>query len=316
MNHKKYSRSQVYGPVPSRRLGRSLGVDLVPPKSCSYECIYCQAGRTTDLLVEPVSYYAVEEVLPIVTERLAGIPAPDFITFSGNGEPTLNADIGTIIDEFKKRWPIPVAVITNGSLLHRPEVTKRILKADVVLPSLDAVTEETFHRMNRPHPDLSIETVIDGLRSFSHRFEGRLLLEVMLVGGINDSQEEMDKLLEVIRTLKLDEVQLNTVVRPPLEADAGPLDPSQLEAIRDRFVDSGIPCEVVAEFRDGGIGRVKSPDMKSVLDLLGRRPCALDEMAASLGYEEAGVKAMVEKLLHLGQITVRITGGKTYYSRK
>ena len=207
-------------------------------------------------------------------------------------------------------------MITNGALLHRPEVAERLLKADVVLPSLDAVTAETFRKVNRPHPGLSIEKVIDGLRRFSHRFKGELLLEVMLVGGINDSPREVGKLLEEIKTLKLNRVQLNTVVRPPMEPDAGPVELSRLETIRDRIIEAGISCEVVAEFKDGGIDREKSPDMKAVLDLLGRRPCTIEEMAASLGFEEPGIKAIVEKMLHLGQIDVRISGGKTFYRAK
>jgi wyosine [tRNA(Phe)-imidazoG37] synthetase (radical SAM superfamily) len=184
------------------------------------------------------------------------------------------------------------------------------------VPSLDAVSPEVFNRINRPHPQLSVETVIDGLKRFSHRYERRILLEVMLVRGLNDTDEEIEKLIEVIRTVRHETVQLNTVVRPPSESSARPVDPSRLEAIREQFAAAGIDCEIIAEFKGGPVGLLDRPEARTVLDLLGRRPCTIDDIAASLGYQPKEIEKVVKELQAAGQIYSQEKDGRTYYGGK
>jgi wyosine [tRNA(Phe)-imidazoG37] synthetase (radical SAM superfamily) len=178
---KKY----LYGPVPSRRLGRSLGVDIVPFKVCPLDCIYCQLGRTVDKTVERKEYVSIEPVLAELKDRLAEDLQADFITISGSGEPTLNSGLGRLIEGIKKITDIPVAVLTNGALFTDKSVRADCLQADVVLPSLDAGDEVAFRKINRQHPDINIEKLITGLCEFRNEFSGRIWLEVFFVEGLN-----------------------------------------------------------------------------------------------------------------------------------
>jgi wyosine [tRNA(Phe)-imidazoG37] synthetase (radical SAM superfamily) len=187
-------KKMIYGPVPSRRLGISLGLDIIPFKTCSYDCIYCQLGRTTEQTLERRSYVTISSLINQLKEVLELNEEIDYITFSGSGEPTLNQDIGEMIRKVKELTCIPVAVLTNGSLLWEERVRKNLSYADLVVPSLDAVSEEVFRRVNRPASGLSIEKVLRGLESFTWSFKGKIYLEVMLVKGMNDSEEEIVKL--------------------------------------------------------------------------------------------------------------------------
>src|SRR5450830_92931 len=225
----------LFGPVPSRRLGFSLGIDIIPAKTCTLNCVYCQLGPTPKLTLERKPYVSAETIIAEVTEFLEKNPRIDFLTFSGSGEPTLNSDLGKMIQGLKKITSIPVAVITNGSLLYRKEVRQDLMAADVVLPSLDAVSGEIFQAVNRPHPNLKPKVMIEGLSKFSREYPGKIWLEVMLVKGINDSKPELEKMRAIIKSLRIDrvrhsmslakadKVQLNTVVRPPAEEGFFPL---------------------------------------------------------------------------------------------
>ena len=175
----------VYGPVPSRRLGRSLGVDLVPFKTCSYDCIYCQLGRTTNKTTERKEYVPVDDVLEELAEKLRSEPGPDYVGLAGSGEPTLHARIGDLIAGIKRLTSVPVAVLTNGSMLWRSDVRAGIAEADLVMPSLDAGTPRRFERVNRPHRDISFEKMVDGLVTFCAVFRGKVWLEVFVLAGIN-----------------------------------------------------------------------------------------------------------------------------------
>jgi len=168
----------VYGPVPSWRLGRSLGVDVIPFKICSFNCIYCETGRTTDLTVERKKYVSKAPVIEELKAFLSKRKNIDYITFSGSGEPTLNSKIGGMISEVKKLTDIPVAILTNSSLFSREEVRRELREADVVLPSLDVVSQSLFESLNRPHPSLKIEEIIDGLIEFRKEFKNKIWLEV------------------------------------------------------------------------------------------------------------------------------------------
>jgi wyosine [tRNA(Phe)-imidazoG37] synthetase (radical SAM superfamily) len=209
----------VFGPVPSRRLGRSLGIDPVPLKTCNFSCIYCQLGRTRPLTRRRRAFFSVSGMLAEVATRLSvdGPESIDWITFVGSGETTLFSRLGSLIRFIKSISELPVAVITNGSLLFLPEVRKELLAADAVLPSLDAGSETLYARINRPHRDFSFQQHIDGLTEFAREYEGRLWVEVMLVGGINDSQEALRDIAEILDRVGPDEIHISTPTRPPAE---------------------------------------------------------------------------------------------------
>ena len=210
-------RQYVYGPVPSRRLGRSLGVDIVPEKVCTQNCIYCQLGSTTKKTIERREYAPVEPIISELKEILSGSVEADYITMAGSGEPTLNSKLGEIIEKIKIFSNIPVAVVTNGTLLYRADVRDECAKADVVMPSLDAGDERTFKKINRPYPDISIEKLVSGLCTFRDEYSGQIWLEVFFIKGINDDDEQIKEISAIIKRIHPDKIQLNTAVRPTIE---------------------------------------------------------------------------------------------------
>ena len=209
----------VFGPVPSRRLGQSLGIDPIPFKTCNWNCVYCQLGRTTPLTDVRLDYFPPEEITREVKDALdAHQPGEiDWVTFVGSGEPTLHRSLGWMIRQVKGMTPIPVAVITNGSLLSDPEVREELLAADAVLPTLDAGSEKLYRAINRPHPSFGFDKVVEGLVAFRAEYSGRLWLEVMLVQGLNDSEPALQELAAVVRRIDPDEVHISLPIRPPAE---------------------------------------------------------------------------------------------------
>ncbi|NTU67400.1 MAG: radical SAM protein [Chlorobiaceae bacterium] len=208
----------VFGPVSSKRLGQSLGVDLLPPKSCTWNCIYCQLGRTKQFVTERSEFFPKEDILKEIVEAIASNPSIDWVTFVGSGETTLYQGIGWIIHELKQRTEIPVAVITNGSLLHLPEVRAELLEADAVLPSLNAGSEELYNRIDRPAAGFGFRQHIDGLRQFREEYSGKLWVEVMLIAGLNDTEAALEDLVSVLADIRPDTVHLVVPNRPAPES--------------------------------------------------------------------------------------------------
>lgn len=218
----------VYGPVPSRRLGRSLGIDPLPVKTCNWNCVYCQLGRTRRLRTEREVFYPAQDILAELQEALRqlgagrGARAPgreiDWITFVGSGEPTLHAQLGELIVGAKRLSPLPVAVITNGSLLHLPELRAELLTADAVMPSVDAGSQELFRRLNRPHSSFSLRQHLGGLEDFRQEYGGKLWVEVMLVEGMNDSSAALEDIARVLQPIRPDAIHLSLPERPPSES--------------------------------------------------------------------------------------------------
>ena len=205
----------LFGPVPSRRLGISLGVDLVPMKTCTLNCTYCECGRTTNLSLERKEYVPFEAVKEELTHYFSHNPRPDYVTFSGSGEPTLNSRIGDVVHFIKSQTSdIPIAVLTNGTLLFQKQACDDIRDATVVIPSLDAATERVFRKINRPHPQLKIDTIIRGLVKFRKGYSGQIWLEVFIVPGLNDTEQELTALKRAIEEIEPDRIQLNTLDRP------------------------------------------------------------------------------------------------------
>ena len=272
---KKY----LYGPVPSRRLGRSLGVDIVPFKVCTLDCVYCQLGRTSEKTIERREYVPVKAVLAELKERLAQGVQADFITISGSGEPTLNSQLGELVDGIKKITDIHVAILTNGTLLYRQDVRADCAKADVVLPSLDAGDEQTFQEINRPHSGLSIEKLIEGLLAFRNEFAGEFALEVFFVKGLNTGTEQIAKIKAAIERIRPDKIQLNSAVRPTAEPGVKRLDAGKLQVIAEEL---GEKCEVVADASPARLGRDVECKAENLLSMLKRRPCSLNDICSAL----------------------------------
>lgn len=308
MNNGSTQKSgHIFGPVPSRRLGRSLGIDLVPSKTCTYDCLYCQVGLTTQKTIERKSWIPVNEIIAELKNKLS--TKPDYITLSGSGEPTLHSDCGRLIAEIKKITDIPVAVITNGSLLFMPDVRRDIKNADIVMPSLDAGDEKTFKKINRPAAGITFDKVLQGLIDFRREFSGKYWLEVFLIAGINDNDEQVDKLAACVEKIKPDKVQLNTVTRPPAE-DVRAVSRQKLEQIAQRIYKD---AEVIANFKSDdktGEFKVKSED---IVEMLKRRPCSAEDIASGLKMSKIEVLKHVEKLIGSGRIEPVRQNDRIYY---
>jgi len=307
LNGPKY----IFGPVPSRRLGRSLGVDLVPYKTCTFDCTYCDLGRTTHKTVSRQSYVPPEEIQGELELYLSVLDKkPDYITLSGSGEPTLNTNIGEIIERIKEITSIPVAVLTNSSLFSLDEVRRDLSEADVVLPSLDAVTPAFFEYINRPHTSLRIEEIISGLIQFRKQYRGQIWLEILFCRGVNDGKEEIEKFKEVLEKIQPNRVQLNTPVRPPAEDFAFPLTLAQLEEIRERL---GNKAEIIPEFAAPLGEELNSVKDTEILNLIKRRPCTTEDISKALGLRIDEVVKHLDHLTKTGAIRYRMFEHHCYY---
>jgi wyosine [tRNA(Phe)-imidazoG37] synthetase (radical SAM superfamily) len=301
----------IFGPVPSRRLGRSLGVDIVPYKTCTFDCIYCDLGRTTHKTISRQSFVAPEEIeremeltLPILEKK------PNYITLSGSGEPTLNENMGEIIHLIKRVTSIPLAVLTNSSLLLIEKVRKDLMEADVVLPTLDAVNPLTFECVNRPHLSLKIGEIISGLIQFRKEYQGQVWLEIVFCRGVNDEMREMIKLKEVVERIQPDKVQLNTPVRPPTENFAYPLTLKRLEEIRALF---GNNAEVVSEYTAPMGDSFESDKDAEIINLIKRRPCTAEDISKALGLHLDEVVKYLGRLMREGKVNYRVHEHHCYY---
>lgn len=223
---KESAMKYVFGPVPSRRLGQSLGIDTIPLKTCNWNCVYCQLGRTVPLTNERREYVPVEETLLEVEQALRSHKSGgiDWVTFVGSGEPTLHSRIGEMIHRVKEMTPLPVAVITNGSLLYLPEVREELFAADAILPTLDAGNAGLYRKINRPHPEITFERLVDGLTAFRREYRGKLWVEVMLVRGQNDMEDTLREIADKLLRIQPDEVHVNLPTRPPVETWVQPPD--------------------------------------------------------------------------------------------
>ena len=273
----------LFGPVPSRRLGMSLGVDLVPKKVCSLDCIYCEVGATTRLTLERKGYIPAEKVKAELEDFFKNNTDPDYITFSGYGEPTLNLHIGDIIDFIKRLRPhILVAVLTNGTLLCDPSVRQSLISADVVLPSLDAASEDVFRKINRPQKNLSAGKSIEGLIEFRKVFKGQIWLEVFILPGCNDGPDELARLKEAIHKIKPDSVQINTLDRPGTEEGLRGATRAELQHVLD-FLNMENAVIISAAPDRKRIASYQSDIESTILETIRRRPCTLDDLAQMLG---------------------------------
>jgi wyosine [tRNA(Phe)-imidazoG37] synthetase (radical SAM superfamily) len=307
----------IFGPVPSRRLGISLGVDLVPHKVCSLNCVYCECGATTTLTMERAGYVPLEGVIRELSHYFGHHPDPETITFSGAGEPTLNLHLGELVGFLKQMRPeLPVAVLTNGSLFSDPGVRLELQQADVVLPSLDAATEEAFRRINRPRKNFTVGEHIEGLIRFREEFRGKFWLEVLILPGYNDEPANLLALKEAIASIAPDRVQLNTLDRPGVVEGLRAATRSELEQIARQW--APLEVEIIAPAAERHRAAAYRTDTEAaILETLSRRPCTLGDMEKILGIHPNEINKYLGVLQEAGRIeTSRQERGIFYQVRK
>jgi len=273
----------LFGPVPSRRLGMSLGIDLIPKKVCSLNCVYCEVGKTTKLTTNRMEYVKFDHVIAELKQFMSNNPKIDYITFSGSGEPTLNSRIGDVLNFIRKNYPgVKTAILTNGTLLFNPKLRKELLLADVILPSLDAASQLAFEKIDRPDSNLKIEAYIQGLIDLRKEYKGNIWLEIFLLKDYNDSKEELDLLKNAILKINPDSIQLNTLDRPGTVADLVPLSKNELQEIIDYW---NLPnVEIISSVQARTSIDSYSGDIETaILETIARRPCTLDDLHRFLG---------------------------------
>lgn len=267
----------IFGPVPSRRLGRSLGVSPIPSKTCNYSCVYCQLGRTNKMTNTRREYFPLEDILAEFDRCLPDLEHCDVVSIVGEGEPTLYARLGDLIRGIHARTDKPVAVITNGALLSDPQVRAELCEADIVLPSLDSFDADSWHRTDRPHGHLRYEEVLEGLITFTHEFTGQVYLEIMLMDGINDSPEALEKFRALLPKLRYDRVYINTPVRPPAEADISVSSPEAIRQATELL--GGVSIDALAS---GSFFSEIEDDYTAILSIIGRHPMNQHEVTGFL----------------------------------
>lgn len=301
----------VFGPVPSRRLGRSLGVDLLPFKTCSYDCIYCELGKTTNKTCVPGEWVSVDQVLKEIREKLD--TRPDYITIAGSGEPTLFSKLGELIGGIKAMTSTPVAVLTNGSLLWHENVRARLLKADVVMPSFVAATETVFKTIHRPESGLDFKTILKGLELFRKDYPGQYWLEVFLLDGINTDDRELHFMKEQIEKINPDKILINTLDRPPAYEEARLPDNDTLlralslfgpkaQVISKKYIPPELSAEKISE--------------SGILEILRRRPSSLEDLCTGLRKKAVEIAPLLEHLTLSGQVELLVKNNIPFYTMR
>ena len=298
----------VFGPVASRRLGRSLGVDVVPFKRCTLNCIYCQLGATLEPTLTRAEFVPLGDVVAEVARKLAAGVSPDYVTLSGSGEPTLYSRLGELIGAIKARTSVPVAVITNGTLLWDPEVRNSLIGADLIMPSLDAGDQALFDRVNRPHAALRFEQVVEGLAGFREQFSGPIWLEVFVLADTSDA--DVERIAALARHIRPDRVQLNTVARPPAEPFALPASEERLRGMLTLF---GKNAEIIAEFSRHQRRDAASTTHEHVLAMLKRRPCSVEDIVSGLSISRSEALEHLAYLVQSQDVRPEPRGETTYY---
>lgn len=295
----------LFGPVPSRRLGMSLGVDLMPHKTCSLDCVYCECGKTTHLTVAPAEMIPAAAIQAELDAYLSPKPRLDHVTFSGSGEPTLHNKLFDIITYIKKHHPAyPVALLTNGTLFHLPEVRASVRDADIIIASLDAASETVFRKLNRPHPALRVDQMIDGLVALRNECNGRLWIEIFIVPGMNDASDfapdEIEKIRAALRRIKPDHVHLNTIDRPGTESWVARPDAAQMKTIQSAFQ----LADVISE---PGAGCTTALHIKNahqqIIATIRRRPCTATDISRITGIAVADVERRLAALTQDGVVS-------------
>ncbi len=306
------SYKYLFGPVPSRRFGLSLGVDLVPSKTCTLDCVFCEVGSTTSLVIERKEYVPVSAVKRELARWRSGGGKADVVSVTGSGEPTLHSGFGDVLAFIKKEIGIKSVLLTNSTLLHLPEVRNAASSADIVKATFSAWDEESFRKITRPHPGLRFASVLKGLQLFRQEYPGTIWMEVFIVPGLNSGREQAKAIARLARTFRPDRIQLNTAVRPTAEKDVGAAPESFLNEIKGLFEPE---AELIAGFAGKDSAREKV-ERQDILAMLKRRPCTAQDVASafSLGMDEA--RAALRKMAEEKIVRVENRGGEIYYMVK
>lgn len=303
----------LFGPVFSRRLGVSLGVDLLPYKTCTLDCVYCECGSTIDLVTSVAEYVSTEDVKSELNLYLSSCPKIDVITFSGAGEPTLHSGLGEIVRYIKENFfGYPVAVITNGTLLNIPSVRDGLQEADIVMTSFDALDEDIFFSVNRPHKDIRIQDMKDGLIEFKKSYKGKLWLEIFVIPDINDKKDHLDKLRDFINIVKPDRIQLNSLDRPGAETWVKPADADSLAAISSYLEKSEIINSY--EIKKNTVTVFSENSHEKVMNAISRRPCTLEEIFKITGQSRSVVEDILSELISEGLVKADFMARGIFYS--
>jgi len=295
----------IFGPVISRRLGRSLGIDLIPFKACSYNCAYCECGATTDLTSQRREFFPVHEIITQLDTVLSSSPKLDYITFAGSGEPTLSLSLGPVLAHLKKNYEeYKVAVLTNGSLCTDPAVRRDLLSADLVSPTITTTTQEIFERIHRPVPGLSVTGIIQGLESLRNEYSGQIWLEVFLIPGLNTTENELSLLRSAVYRIRPDRIQLNYLDRPGTEAWVSAPDPLQLQRIQEFFTEGGIPVDITG-FDEPGTLLTQDDSIALIDETLRRRPCTAEDIAHMTGLSAPEVRKKLALMVQQGIIQAK-----------
>ena len=306
----------LFGPVPSRRLGMSLGIDLIPKKVCSLDCVYCEVGKTTKLTTDRLEYVKYDKVIVELKDFMSSKPKIDYITFSGSGEPTLNSRIGDVLNFIKENYPdIKTAVLTNGTLLSDKSLRQELLKADVILPSLDAAGQDAFEKINRPAPGILIQDYIQGIIDLRKEYKGKIWLEVLFLKGYNDSEDELIRLKEAIEKIKPDSVQLNTLDRPGTVEGLIPLLKDELQHIVD-FLEFDNVEIIASQLQRTNISSYRGDVESAILETIARRPCTLDDLHRLLGIHINEINKYLGTLETEGKITTQSLERGVFYELK
>lgn len=305
----KQSYRYLFGPVPSRRFGLSLGVDLVPHKTCPLNCVFCEVGPTTCLTMERKEYVPTSEVKRELKEWHAGRGKADVVSVTGSGEPTLHTGFGDVLAFIKKTIKIKSVLLTNSTLLYLPDVRCSAALADIVKVTLSAWDDDSFRKIARPHPDLRFSTIVEGLKLFRHEYSGAIWLEVFIVPGINSDLEQVKTIAQLARTIHPDKVQLNTALRPTAECRVGAVPESFLNEINVLFEPK---AEVIARFagKDSDKGNI---DQGAILAMLKRRPCTTEDVAAAFALDIAEAQKMLRQMADEKLIRIESRNGDEYF---
>lgn len=302
----------LFGPVNSRRLGLSLGIDLLPGKTCSFDCIYCELGPTTSLTCEQREYFPTSDILKdfdtfvAEEERSSRVEA---YTITASGEPTLHSGIGDIIRHIKSKTEKPVVVLTNSSLLHMESVRRDLLPADIIIPSLDAARPESFRKINRPAKEIDLEEIIEGITALGKETSGEIWLEILFAKEINDTDKDIEELNRAIAKINPDRVQCNTVARPPTESFAFALSTEEMQDIMTKLKG---PVDIINNFSDKNAGHQRLVAEQEILEMLHRRPCTANHICQALHLSPTPTAELLENLLESRQLR-RTTHNNEYY---
>jgi len=300
----------LFGPVPSRRFGRSLGVDLNPFKTCSLDCVFCHLGQTTEKTIEQREYVPIEAVLAELDKWLKTEGKADYITLAGSGEPTLHSRFGEVLHFIRQNSTIPAALLTNGTMLHLPDVRDAAASAQVVKLSLSAWDQASYEWVNRPHPQLRFDALVEGQKAFRLQFKKELWMEVFLMSGINAFPSDVKRIAALAKEIGPDRIQLNTVVRPPAEDFAAPLSRERLEMLTGLF---DPVAEVIAEFKTTHADPIQA-NQETIFSMLQRRPCTSGQIADTFGMHLNEVSKYLGNLIRAKEIRTERKDGEVYYA--